>query len=54
MLLFFNNDPIFFGVPQRLDAEDLGRSSRCYTLVDIYHTWDRGTTQRASFVSQPA
>ena len=44
----------FYGVPQRLDAEDLGRSSRCYTLVNIYHIWDRGTAHRASFVPLPA
>ena len=56
MCLTATSDPaiFFFGVPQRLDAEDLGRSSRCYTLVDIYHTWDRGTAHRASFVSLPA
>ena len=45
---------VFFllsGVPQRLDARDLGRSTRCCYLVNIYHTWDRGTDHRASLMS---
>ena len=44
----------FLGVPQRLDAVGLGRSTRCSTLVDIYHTRDRGPAHRASFLSLPA
>ena len=41
----------FFGVPQRLDAGDLGRPTRCCYLVSIYHTWDGGSGHRASLMS---
>ena len=46
---------IFFssGVPQRLDAGDLGRPTRYCYLESIYHTWDGGTDHRASLVSHP-
>ena len=43
----------FSGVPQRLDAGDLGRPTRYCYLECIYHTWDGGTDQRASLVSHP-
>ena len=33
-----------FGVPQRLDAEELGAIHRYYNPVNIYHTKDRGTS----------
>ena len=54
-LLAGSTDRLFFpcGVPQRLDARDLGRSTRYYSLVNIYHTWDGGTNHRASLVSLP-
>ena len=42
---------LFFSL--RLDARDLGRSTRYYSLVNIYHTWDRGTDHRAPLVSLP-
>ena len=41
------------GVPQRLDAGDLGRPTRFCYLESIYHTWDGGTNHRASLVSHP-
>ena len=41
------------GVPQRLDAGDLGRPTRYCHLESIYHTWDGGTDHRASLVSPP-
>ena len=41
------------GVPQRLDAGDLGRPTRYCYLESIYHTWDGGTDHRASLVSHP-
>ena len=45
---------IFFsGVPQRLDAGDLGRPTRYCYLESIYYTWDGGTDHRASLVSLP-
>ena len=45
---------IFFsGVPQRLDAGDLGRPTRYYYLESIYHAWDGGIDHRASLVSHP-
>ena len=47
LLLFFS------GVPQRLDAGDLGRPTRYCYLENIYHTWDGGTDHRASLVSHP-
>ena len=43
----------FSGVPQRLDAGDLGRPTRYCYLESIYHTWDGGTDHRASLVSHP-
>ena len=43
----------FFGVPQRLDAWDLGRHTRYCYLESIYHTWDGGTGHRASLMSLP-
>ena len=48
-------DVFFFssGVPQRLDAGDLGRQIRYCYLESIYHTWDGGTDHRASLVSHP-
>ena len=42
-----------FGVPQRLDAGDLGRPTRYCYLESIYHTWDGGTDHWASLVSHP-
>ena len=39
------------GVPQRLDAGDLGRPTRHCYLESIYHTWDGGTDHRASLLS---
>ena len=60
---FFDNEMVidicnrrlffFIGVPQRLDAGDLGRPTRCCYLESIYHTWDGGTDHRASLVSHP-
>ena len=41
-------ESVFFGVLQRLDARDLGRSTRYCDLVNNYHTWDGGTDHRAS------
>ena len=41
------------GVPQRLDAGDLGPPTRYCYLESIYHTWDGGTDHRASLVSHP-
>ena len=41
------------GVPQRLDAGELGRPTRYCYLESIYHTWDGGTDHRASLVSHP-
>ena len=41
------------GVPQRLDAGDLGRPTRYCYLESIYHTWDGGTNHRTSLVSHP-
>ena len=38
---------LFSGVPQRLDAGDLGRPTRYCYLESIYHTWDGGTDHRA-------
>ena len=47
-------DLVFFsGVPQRLDAGDLGRPTRYCYLESIYHAWDGGTDHRASLVSHP-
>ena len=40
-----------YGVPQRLDAGDLGRPTRYCYQESIYHTWDGGTDHRASLVS---
>ena len=34
------------GVPQRLDAGDLGRPTRYCYLESIYHAWDGGTDHR--------
>ena len=45
---------IFFsGVPQRLDAGDLGQPTKYCYLESIYHAWDGGTDHRASLVSHP-
>ena len=41
------------GVPQRLDAGDLGRPTRYCYLESIYHTWEGGTNHRA-FPSVPS
>ena len=51
-LFFFS---LFFisGVPQRLDAGDLGRPTRYCYLESIYRTWDGGTDHWASLVSHP-
>ena len=47
--------PLFFsGVPQRLDAGDLGGPTRYCYLESIYHAWDGGTDHRASLVSHPS
>ena len=43
----------FSGVPQRLDAGDLGRPTRYCYLESIYHAWDEGTDHRAYLVSHP-
>ena len=43
----------FSGVPQRLDAGDLGQPTRYCYLESIYHAWDGGTDHRASLVSHP-
>ena len=42
--LFFS----FFGVPQRLEAGDIGRPTRYCYLESIYHAWDGDTDHRAS------
>ena len=51
----FHQLSFFFisGVPQHLDAGDLGRPTRYCYLESIYHTWDGGTDHRASLVSHP-
>ena len=48
--LFF----FIYGVPQRLDAGDLGRPTRYCYLQSIYHTWDGGGHRSPGLPSVPS